>query len=732
MGISHEDSSTKPATHNGDLKRLPAALQPFTTRPNWVNWAWRFEKGRWAKPPLNPQNLRQRARPGDPTSWGSYDQAVRNVGRKGVDGIGLMLADLPLNTVDLDDCYCSKTKKPASWAQAVIDNANGAYIETTPSGEGFHLIGLTATEEDKRVDDSFPYGDNGKVERYRRALRYITITGLQIGTCEKLETNDAFFDGLLLEKQKEQDDLEDAEDAPVLDDDFDPDDDDEPDDEDVETLIQTDAPIGERSEKFASVVWKLANEGYSAKDIVEKLAGTPIAEKYAKGPRKEVDRLYRKWLLKHRGLSIKDFAYFSPKDKCIFMPTGDLWASNAVDRQVIKPRKKMDPTSWLAHNRAVAQMAWSPGDPQIIKGRIMREGGWIEHPQADVFNAYRGPTIMKAPGPINTWRDHLYQLYPDEGAHIEMWMAHRVQRPGEKINHLIVLGGEQRIGKDTLFEPLRHAVGPWNFKDVTSRDFMAPYGDWQKSVVVCINEAHDQGRDTDRFALYQRLKTFSAAPPNALLVNEKFIPQYYALNVCGIAVTTNYDDALPLPMGDKRAFVAWALQKEEDFKEAYWVKFWDYYANGGLEHVAHYLGELDLRKFNPKAPPPRTEAFYKMVATNSAPEAGDMADALERLGWPPAVTLEMIRESKISTDFFDWLGDRKNARKISYRFKDCEYAVFPNSDSQQGLWVIRGKRCAVYTQAGLTMQECHTAVRALQDGTIADFAAARRKRDRGT
>ena len=44
------------------------------------------------------------------------------------------------------------------------------------------------------------------------------------------------------------------------------------------------------------------------------------------------------------------------------------------------------------------------------------------------------------------------------------WLAHRVQRPEDKINHALVLGGAMGIGKDTIIEPVKHAIGPWNFQ----------------------------------------------------------------------------------------------------------------------------------------------------------------------------------------------------------------------------------------------------------------------------
>ena len=65
--------------------------------------------------------------------------------------------------------------------------------------------------------------------------------------------------------------------------------------------------------------------------------------------------------------------------------------------------------------------------------------------------------------------------------------------------------------------------------------------------------------------------------------------------------------------------------------------------NGGREIVAHYLATLDLSGFNPKAPPPKTEAFWEIVDASRAPEDAEMADALDELGWPDATTLQDIK-----------------------------------------------------------------------------------------
>ena len=94
----------------------------------------------------------------------------------------------------------------------------------------------------------------------------------------------------------------------------------------------------------------------------------------------------------------------------------------------------------------------------------------------------------------------------------------RVQRPEDKINHALVLGGKQGIGKDTLLEPVKQAVGPWNFCEVSPQQVLGRFNGFLRSVILRVSEARDLG-EFDRFAFYDHLKAFVAAPPDVLRVD---------------------------------------------------------------------------------------------------------------------------------------------------------------------------------------------------------------------
>jgi hypothetical protein len=176
---------------------------------------------------------------------------------------------------------------------------------------------------------------------------------------------------------------------------------------------------------------------------------------------------------KDAGVSLDDFyAYMPARSSFIFMPTREMWPSTSVDARLgpvpcldangqpdldENGQQKTQPASkWIAQNRCVEQMTWAPGKPALIKDRLISDGGRIERPDVATLNLYKPPTIkqgdlLKA----EPWTEHIRKVFGGDAKHIIFWLAHRVQRPHEKINHALVLGGKQGIGKDTLLESVR-------------------------------------------------------------------------------------------------------------------------------------------------------------------------------------------------------------------------------------------------------------------------------------
>jgi uncharacterized protein DUF5906 len=429
------------------------------------------------------------------------------------------------------------------------------------------------------------------------------------------------------------------------------------------------------------------------------------------------------------GVNLEDFFAFMPMHNYVFVPCRTPWPAVSVNARIPpvalfdadgnpvlddKGKQKHIPAAtWLDQNRPVEQMTWAPGHPILIRDQLIDGGGWMPRTGVACLNLYRPPLpISGNPAGAERWLNHVYTVYPDDAEHIIRWLAHRVQRPAEKLNHAIVLGGEQGIGKDSLLEPVKRGVGAWNWQEENPSTILdGRFNSYLKAVVLRLSEARDLG-DFDRFRFYDHMKAIIAAPPDILRINEKHIREHYIPNLCGVIITTNHKtDGIFLSEDDRRHFVAWSPRKRRDFTNTYWTELWHYYdRDGGTDDVAAFLAQIDLSSFNPKAPPPQTPAFWDIVSVGRQPEDAEMADALDLLNNPNAVTLtQIINNTKNSfgqpSDFGLWLSDRANRRRIAHRLETCGYVAVRNPTADDGLWKIGERRQTIYALASLNRDD---------------------------
>lgn len=447
----------------------------------------------------------------------------------------------------------------------------------------------------------------------------------------------------------------------------------------------------------------------------------------------------KKWLsdvLGYGGVSADDFWAYMPGHTYIYAPTGEHWPGISIDRRLypvpvfhpdgtpkMKLNKKgeetdkqetINPSIWLDRNKPVEQMIWAPGEASVIPGKLANNGGWVERSGVTTFNLYKPPLIISGvASQAQRWIDHVHAVYPEDAKHIISYFAHRVQRPADKINHCLVLGGSPGIGKDSLLEPLKQAVGPWNWNEIVPSTLLGSFNGFVKSVVLRISEARDL--EVNRYQFYEHSKIYMASPPDVFRCNEKHINEHSVFNVCGVIITTNYKtNGIYLPPDDRRHYVAWSEKTQESFDDEYWNGLWGWYKDGGFQHVAAYLRELDISHFDPKAPPLKTAAFWAIVDANRSPEDSELAQLVEELGNPPAVTVEMLLD-RAQGAFRDWLADRKNRRVIPHRFEQCDYVAVRNAGAKDGLWKIGSRRVVVYAQRRLNERDRITAAQKLTD-----------------
>jgi hypothetical protein len=401
-----------------------------------------------------------------------------------------------------------------------------------------------------------------------------------------------------------------------------------------------------------------------------------------------------------------DFWAFVPKGWFIDMRTGDLWTDKAALNNVLPgtpggPKGKLIPASdVLQRTKAVHQMSWMPGKGKIVSDTKVMEGGIEICPGNTIYNKYE-PAVVKPgdPAKAGRWLDHVKKLYPLEWEGIVSWMAHRVQRPGEKINHALVLGGDQGIGKDMILEPLKTGVGEHNVKSIDPPELLGRFNGYRQAVVLVVNEIHNLGDNLNPYRFYEQTKTLIAAPPRTLRVDEKYIGHYAIPNVVGVVMTTNHKlDGLYLEENDRRHFIAWSNVRVEAFKGDYFDVFWDWMEGGGREHVVAWLRSRDLSKFNPKAPPEKTVTWREIVGASDVDGQDEMiSDTLGALGNPDCFTRRGFM-AKAPDRLQEWAD--KASKPFANKLDKAGYQKSTNSAAKSGRYKVAGTDVTIYAKRG--------------------------------
>jgi AAA domain/Primase C terminal 2 (PriCT-2) len=179
-------ATPKPQTYNGNITKLPPALAHLRAEKVWLCWCW-FENanGKWTKPPRRVDDPSRNASTNDPTTWGTYEQAVAQVRDGRADGIGFALKDRNIGAVDLDHCRDPVTGQIAPWADDYIRRFPGAYVEATVSGKGLRILGTSALEN-FAPKFKLNNGNGAAIELFSNSHHYLTLSCNTIAHCAEL------------------------------------------------------------------------------------------------------------------------------------------------------------------------------------------------------------------------------------------------------------------------------------------------------------------------------------------------------------------------------------------------------------------------------------------------------------------------------------------------------------------------------------------------------------------
>jgi hypothetical protein len=337
-----------------------------------------------------------------------------------------------------------------------------------------------------------------------------------------------------------------------------------------------------------------------------------------------------------RTRSMEDFRYDEVQEKYWDTTTGLLLGPKSVDGAIprddwptrpdgrngqLRPFPPSQAINDVDTGLTVEGSTWWPGLPRFIQHRIVTDRGALEVEGACTYNTYIQPDHSRLRHNRNPdkWIEHVKFLFPDalEHEHFFDFAAHMVQKPHEKVNHGLVIAGNQGIGKDTALLPLRRGVGEWNTAEIEPDVINRQYNGYVKSVMLVINEVRPHDEDHKASNFYNQLKPLLAAPPEMTPMEVKYANTIYVRNLCHTILTTNEPLTMYVPAEDRRLFVMTSPLPDPKrlpiFSELYFKEMYEYMDDGGSDAVVRWLLNRNIFDFNPGDPPPMTHGKKAII-----------------------------------------------------------------------------------------------------------------------
>jgi len=461
----------------GAFRGLPTALQHLTAKDWWV--LWRLvpvpgKPGKFTKPPYQARAPQRKAKTTDPSTWAPFNTTLTAYNAGKADGVGLCLLQSELGVFDLDDCRNPSTGIIEPAAERLIKRAN-TYVEVTPSGTGLRIIGICHGAKIHRKQ-AVPNANGMSVESYRRAERFITVTGDTLpGAAIQLADIDALMDDVVAKldaatKKAKAKPGHAKSRAKKL---------------DLDDLIRNGEQGyfgGDRSRAVWYVVCTMLRRGDSSQAIVATLLdrGNKISEHVYDQAKpddyawKQVNKaaISANWEAQQLSELNADNCVVLDGGKTLvlrlekvehiaggecyvhlvptFLRFGD-FRNFYLNRRIQVGNRSVDIGSWwLEHSqrRQYDGVVFRPAGARIINGRLNLWTGWGVEPKQ---------------GDWNLLRKHIREVLAagdeDVYRYIMNWLAWAVQHPGEQAEVALVFIGERGSGKGTLGKALSKIFG---------------------------------------------------------------------------------------------------------------------------------------------------------------------------------------------------------------------------------------------------------------------------------
>lgn len=318
----------------------------------------------------------------------------------------------------------------------------------------------------------------------------------------------------------------------------------------------------------------------------------------------------------------KDWAYIGSDDRIYNTLSGEYYKKEAFASMFANPNIEGSLIGLIMKYdliTKVSKLEFDPAKPDIyIRDKIK------------YVNTYIPPDIFPLPGDISPVLNYFKYLIENkyERDILLDFIAHLVQKPGEKIRWMPVIKGHKGIGKTFIAEKILLPLIGWtNFGKVNNDLIKADFNAWQLDKQLVVFEELNIGSNRkEKEAHTDRLKSFIT--DNILTAHRKGLDPYDTINKANSLGFTNKDDAIIISADERRFCMIRTMVKPKSPK--YYTdlaKFID----DNISAMYYYFMERDIEKFSVSIAPDST--YTKEIKSAS-------------LGWQETVLTEILTDNK--------------------------------------------------------------------------------------
>lgn len=330
-----------------------------------------------------------------------------------------------------------------------------------------------------------------------------------------------------------------------------------------------------------------------------------------------------------------------------------------------------------------------------VHTRTFRAGGKLFCQSPDhvsAINSWREPPRIEPPrdweSRARQFIEHVEYLVPDDDARefLYDWLAHIEQKPGELPHvHCLMVTETQGIGRNWLGSVLARV---WAGNVALDVDLVKLLdggfnGRLSHKILAVVNELREGG--INRYTNAQRFRTFMTDETRE--INPKYGRQFIEFNSVRWLMFSNHYDALPLDHFDRRAYVienATIARDEKYYRRLYVLPRDQLF----IASVREWLRRRDISGFNPGMRAPETEAKRRVIEASKSEAEKAMDDLVA--GWPKdCITAEDLR-----VQLFGEKASSKDWRSLHHVTERAECKLYPKriyNKRNEGIrvWILR-------------------------------------------